>query len=161
MVEIPDVLIGYNVMPIDKSELDSDAYILACRAQNITYGLGDKDPVLGAFPPDYSCIDCSGFMRTFVYYLTNGEIKLPDGSWNQLDYFKSNNFKPYTFSETGSVDNIVRVAVYEQSGHTGHIWMTYRGRTYESHGSAGPSHRDWDVPVLASLAALTQVFAVA
>lgn len=147
------------VMKIDRNKLDQ--YIQACIDQGVTYGLGDKDPILGAFPPDYESIDCSGFMRALIHYSTDGEVTMPDGSWNQLDWLIAQGFPQVNFDTCVENDDSIRICVYEQPGHTGHVWLVMNGITYESHGHAGPSHRDWNNQVLAGISKMTKVFLVA
>lgn len=158
-VEQDNFFTGYPVMRLDRAKLD--AYIDACIAQGVVYGLGDKDPKLGSFPPDFRQIDCSGFMRALIYYATSNQVEMPDGSYNQLAWLHAQNFKISDYASTGAQDNVARICVYEAKGRTGHIWLVLNGSTYESHGSSGPSHRNWNCDTLKAISGETTVFAVA
>lgn len=153
----------FMIMPIDKSKLDSNDYINYCRDHGVKYGFGAKETgeTLGTFPPGYKEIDCSGFMRAFIAYLTNRQDLMPDGSWNEKDWLIAQNYQKVPFSDSGLSDGGVRICVFEESGKTGHIWLCYNGKTYESHGSMGPSNRMWNDPILEQISPYTTTFLVA
>lgn len=150
---------GFPKMPINKQKLLT--YFLAAIAQGVQYGMGSKDPELGAYPPDFSHIDCSGEVRTLLFGASDGQVNLPDGSWNILDYLNKNGLKKSSFDDTANLDQVLRVCVYEETGKTGHVWLTFMGFTMESHGSAGTMPRKWDHPTLVGISKNTTVFEVA
>lgn len=154
-----EILQSYPTMPLDPVLLDN--YTSACIAKGVKYGYGDKDPVLGAFPPDFILIDCSGFLRTAFYYATNKKIRLPDGSFNEGTYLDANKYKRSDFKSTGLVDGVVRVGVYHNSGGIGHAFAVRNGKTYESCGSEGVCHRPWNCETMTLISPHTTYWAVA
>lgn len=153
MIEIPKAtdgpLAGFATLNINTSKLLT--YLRACKDRAIGYGFGDKDPKLGVFPPDYKLIDCSGFVRTALFYATDGEsgkYNFPDGSCNQHAWFEQGGFKGTEYGECSNIDQHVRVGVHAPQGRggdaIGHIWLVYEGATIESYGGNGPGSHAWN-----------------
>lgn len=153
----------YVSLPIDIDKLN--AYLAECVSRGIGYHLNEgaadsdtgkaPDGELSAFPPDYSHIDCSGWVRAAVAYATNGAeggpVVIPDGSQNQLDWFASSGFKPTIYENTALRDNRLRIAFlrpHDTSEGVGHVWLVLNGKTMESHAPTGPNSRDWNTPIL-------------
>lgn len=155
---------------IDTEKMDE--YIQACISAGVQYGLGAKDPTPKAtLPIDFDRIDCSGFVRQIIRHATNGGVILPDGSWAQSEWCK--NYKTPE-PEAATLEPIeyknlnveafgptrVVIAFYRPVGDAvGHVWLVHKGVTYESHGKAGPAHREWCDPVLMRL--VTQAYILA
>jgi hypothetical protein len=93
-------------------------------------------------------IDCSGFVRYAIYHATDGQVQMPDGSWNQDDWCKGQKFQVVDYRSTaGTEDGLVRVA-FLHTPPVGHVWLVLDGETIESHGGAGPDRRDWHTKIL-------------
>lgn len=152
----------YPLMAMDKNRLSE--LLKAQQAAGVTYGFGSKDPTPKApLPINYKEIDCSGEVREFVYYTTDGVIFLPDGSQVQKDYFESRGYKRVPYTDTGLMDGKVRGGVYTNPapGGADHIWLTYMGQSFESHGGVGPSNRPWNHPTLKAISGHSTFFELA
>ncbi|MGL4420914.1 MAG: hypothetical protein ACRCZF_09645 [Gemmataceae bacterium] len=116
---------------------------------HIKYGFGSK-AALNAKAADIKAIDCSGYVRWFLYQGTNGTLRIPDGSWVQKDWCEKQGLQEQVYANDAcKLDQIVRIAFLPSvNGHAGHVWLLYGGMTIESHGSKGPNRRSWDTPVL-------------
>jgi hypothetical protein len=152
-------LAGFTTVDLDVTKLTQ--YLDACVSQHIRYGLGAKAPPghVGDYPPDYTTIDCSGWIRAATIYSTfgiaNGPLVIPDGSVNQHDWFDANHFKAHTGADYSTyaplTDNILRIAFISPDSSPqgiGHVWYVQNGVTFESHAPNGPSSRPWNTPVL-------------
>lgn len=127
------------------------------------YQMGGKCSNLGQFPPTFELngqpcdgVDCSGYVRAILEYATAGGLSgMPDGSFVQDDWFKSQGFKASEYAECGNNDNLVRVCVHRPNGRggdpTGHIWLCVNVHTVESYGGHGPGNRPWNDALLVSL----------
>ena len=145
------ILAGFATLILDRARYFQ--YAAAAIAAGVGYGMGDKDPVLGDWPLDYSLIDCSGWVRTVMCFITHHvtvQDGLPDGSYCEADWFKANKFKPTTYDNCSNRDGILRVAIHRPGGRggdpTGHIWFCYgddqaEAESCESYGGHGPGHR--------------------
>lgn len=118
-------------------------FLLANRAAGVGYGFGEKDPTpTKSLPIDYSAIDCSGFMRCLIYYATEGQVLLPDGSYLQRQWLKER-FERGQFEDQDLRDSAVRICVFVKRESVGHIWLVLNGYTMESCSGRGPTSRDW------------------
>jgi cell wall-associated NlpC family hydrolase len=117
------------------------AYKEECYRLGVKYGFGAKDPHPGSFPPTYHEIDCSGYVRTLLYYAT-GEL-IPDGSTVQHEWFKNNGFKKVPYSDTSRKDDVLRIsfAAPTPKEPVGHVWLCAHDHTIESYGGCGPGER--------------------
>lgn len=147
---------GHNILAgIDIAKLK--AYLAACMSQHVHYGLGDKAQYghLSEFPPTYTAIDCSGWVRCAIAYATNadpgGPFVIPDGSVNQHDFCDKVGLKRTDYVNAGLSDGHLRIAFltpYDTSEGIGHVWIVLNGMTLESHGGSGPDSRKWNTPIL-------------
>jgi hypothetical protein len=116
---------------------------------HIHYGFGAK-AAFTTRPEDIRSIDCSGFVRYFLYRVTDGAIQMPDGSVVQNDWCRRQHLDLVDYDDAGRMDELVRIAFLPpRHGHAGHVWLIHMGRTLESHGGKGPDRRAWDTQVLA------------
>lgn len=142
----------FSALPLDPGKLR--AYLAECEKRGVRYDLGAKAPSghLADFPPDYSRIDCSGFVRAMLAYASAGEIVIPDGSVNQRNWFAARNFKPAAFSNCSELDGRLRICFLAPSDtpeRIGHVWLCLNARTLESYGAHGPGSRAWNSGLLA------------
>ena len=125
-------------------------YLLACQQAHIPYLMGGKEHHLGTFPPTYPGIDCSGFARASVFYASQGEVVLPDGSVNELDWCTHLPFARASYEDCARPDNVLRIAFHRPTKDEpiGHVWLVLNRYTLESYGAKGPGSRSYDVPIL-------------
>lgn len=119
-------------------------------AGHVSYGLGSKAS-LTTEPKDVKKIDCSGFVRYLLYKATDGQVKMPDGSWHQNKWCDDNGFAKVDYAaEAGLNDSWLRLGYFpkKKGMAAGHIWFVLNGQTIESHGGKGPNRREWDTKVL-------------
>lgn len=130
-----------KTIPISRAKLIEA--IKACDG-HVAYKLSAKPP-LDSHPGDFKEADCSGFVRWLVFWTTNGEVKMPDGSQNQGAWAHKEGFKLTQFGNCGLHDGIVRMCVMkpDSSGH-GHVWLVINGKTIESCGGKGVCRRKWE-----------------
>lgn len=123
-------------------------YLHACEAHGVKYGFGEKcpEPHLGQLPIVFGEIDCSGFARSSVKFASGGKIVMPDGSYQQGDWFAAQGFKRTDNSNCALNDGHLRVCIHhpDHIDETGHIWFVVGGRTIESYGGHGPGSRAWN-----------------
>ena len=128
------------------------AYLAACVARSVGYGLGCKAPAqfLDACPPEYRLIDCSGWVRAALANATRMRTLVPDGSVNMNDWCGAQGLKRSNLVSTMLRDNIVRIAFHRpnDADNIGHVWLTYNGMTMESWGGHGPGSRPWSTHIL-------------
>jgi len=113
------------------------------------YKLGAKAPSLDFQLASIKQIDCSGFVRLMIYKLTmlsdpfSKGLVIPDGSFNQGEWFEKNNFKPSDTESCKLLDGKLRLLwmTPKQGGGVGHIAFVLNGVTYESYGGHGPGSR--------------------
>lgn len=111
------------------------------------YGFGDKANPLSIDPPKVKKIDCSGFVQYLLYTVTNGNLRIPAGSWHQNKYFEDNNFEQVNYlTDAPKKDGVLRLGYF--SGSPGHIWFVKNGMTIESSGGKGPNRRAWSTPAI-------------
>lgn len=123
----------------------------------VTYDFGGKAPSLTCDTSEIDGIDCSGFVRYALAKASDQKFILPDGSSNQRDRCNQiglHKLASYSDVQYGAKDpNRLFIAfIAAHGGHPGHVWLVRGGVTMESHGGAGVSSREWDVPVLKSSA---------
>jgi len=142
------------------------------QAAGIHYGPkpGGKVIPITSSPP--TCVpagnlDCSGFHRYVLLHAAG--LLLPDGSVNQCDWYAAEGFKHHPIpgpddpAYLQALDPDVLYACFCRQGSRGeswgHVWLTFGGWTYESHGGVGPDSRRFDSPILSHI--VTDVYAVA
>jgi hypothetical protein len=129
---------------------------------HIKYGFGSKAR-FQTKPEEIKAIDCSGFVRYLIYKATDGQVQMPDGSWNQDHWCKTSLLERADYATAASMDGWLRIAFIPvkkatagrpghpgHKGHAGHVWLVLNGLTLESHGGKGPDRRPWDTAVLKS-----------
>ena len=142
------------------------AYLRACAARGIGYGLGDKADADGRDlcddPPCYAAIDCSGWVRAAVAVATAGRTLLPDGSVCQNDWCAARGLKRSDPDALRLRDGRTRIAFIRPSAAhpVGHVYLARNGRTLESWGGNGPGSRSVSVRVLATETTDVYVLAV-
>ena len=121
---------------------------------HIKYGMGKKAQ-LHAEPSEIKAIDCSGFTRYLMHKVSDGRIKMVDGSNEQNAWCKKKQLQAERYNQASVNDNLLRIAfiprVYKDGKvvRAGHVWLILNGETLESHGKdIGPDRRPWDTPVL-------------
>ena len=143
----------YPLVPLDLGKLDG--YLSRCEWRGVGYELGAKAHDLLAIPPDYTVIDCSGWVRAAVAVATEGwdvgptasvkrpALLLPDGSVNQHDWCDQAGLKKSTPAALLLPDPWVRIAFLVPSPQhkIGHVFLCHRGMTRESWGGHGPGSR--------------------
>ena len=131
----------WHSAPLDPEKLRQ--YLSVCMARGIGYKLGAKADDLAGEPPDYDCIDCSGWVRAAVAVASHGQTILPDGSVNQNDWCAAQGLKRSTFAACRLQDGLTRIAFIRPSlNHAiGHVYLARNGRTLESWGGHGPGSR--------------------
>ena len=161
----PADLAGHKTLPIDIGRL-----LLLMRwleEADTQYLMGAKpdEPRGGtpfAWPPSFhdeagrsvNAVDCSGFGRYAIWFLTHGQVVIPDGTSAQFDWFHAQDFKEDVHDQYDAVgglhDGHLRVNICtSEDGHAyGHFWFTYGGLTDESWGGHGPGSRAFNAAVL-------------
>ena len=130
-----------NIEPAKLEALTADSV-----AKGVKYKLGAKiDPKEFYKPGDK--VDCSGHVRYLIFHATNATgkaIEIPDGSWNQEEWFKKKGYKPTGFDAALLVDDGIRIA-FKQAGISGirHVMLIANGMTHESRGGKGPDSVKW------------------
>ena len=115
------------------------------------YGLGAKAPSLDCDTSEIRMIDCSGFVRYAIAKATNQRLILPDGSVSQHHWCDANALHGLRYSSIApNYGNQGKLYIaFINPEPVGHVWLVHQGHTLESHGSAGPSSRPWNTPILA------------
>lgn len=116
------------------------------------YKLGGKAPYLGCpVTKLLGGIDCSGFIRWLVYNSTQPNLIVPDGSYNQYHWMKSQGLKEVPYSQVQeSVEGESSTLYFafilaSREIPVGHVWaITHNGDTAESYGGHGPGSRRWN-----------------
>lgn len=133
---------GPHTVAIDSAA--AQAFLHACMAAGVRYGLGAKAPFHGAVPGrDFTRIDCSGFVREALWH---GGVAAPDGSVTQHDWAIGQGFVPGTIADAARADGIVRIAFLspkDSPSGIGHVVLVTAAATLESHGGHGPDTRPW------------------
>ncbi len=143
---MPEVKTGPKVIIVDREEL---VKFIKATEDKMKYGLGDKIDLSTPYdklPGD--SIDCSGYVRLAIYKITHGKIKMKDGSANQNDWCRDNDFKKTDYSNASLSDDRIRIAFIRPPSSKRHVWLIVNGKTIESCGGHGPTRRDWDEKVL-------------
>lgn len=136
---------------------DISRYLGGCVAAGIGYFLGGKADdggrPLDAWPPRYSHIDCSGWVRAALAFATQGALVIPDGSVNQREWCEGHGLKRSNYAALLRRDFVIRIAFIRatRTEHIGHVYLCYNGRTWESYGGHGPGSRSVLVHVLKAL----------
>ena len=140
-------LAGHIVAPIDTSKyIDFRDRMLAAR---IGYEMGAKDPNVGSGKIGFTHLDCSAFVRTLARFAAGGALNdMPDGSWNEDDYFAARGFKRSQYLSVFDGDDILRACIHRPNGRgsdpTGHIWFAVHGHSDECYGGHGVGQRPLD-----------------
>ena len=131
----------WRLAPLDVGKLDG--YLSRCEWLSIGYGLGSKAHNLMAIPPDYSEIDCSGWVRAAVAIATGGVTILPDGSVIQHEWCDQVGLKKSAWPALLLRDGCTRLCfIVPSPAHpVGHVLLVRNGQTYESWGGHGPGSR--------------------
>lgn len=148
---------SWPTLPVNFKRLN--AYLAQCLAEHIGYGLGAKADGNGRkltfYPPAYSAIDCSGWVRAALAFATitgdrPGGIIIPDGSVIQHDWVINQHFKISSYSALLLHDGALRIAFIAPNWQhpIGHVYFVRNGRTMESYGGHGPGSRSPLVHVL-------------
>lgn len=152
-------LAGFPVLNIDFPEFIH--HFEEAINKHVDYEMGGKAPNPGAEPISYTQIDCSGFMEDLNAAGTHGEsLKqgMPDGSWNQDDWYTKIGFKRTNYANCQLNDGILRVGIHLPGGRggdpTGHTWEVLStpppagvqkvALSIESYGGHGPGRRPWN-----------------
>jgi hypothetical protein len=106
-------------------------------------------------PPDtIDELDCSGFTRYALYQAAGWTI--PDGSENQLDWYRNQGFERLaSYSQVNRNNGRGLYIAFIKAdtngaGHIGHVWFVYKQRdeipaeTLECHGGGGIGSRPWN-----------------
>lgn len=158
----PSADFPWPTLPVGRNRLR--LYLEACEDACVGYHLGAKANSFGqsltAFPPRYSQIDCSGWVRAALAYATRGEVILPDGSVNQHDWCAGKGLKASTYRSLLLDDGVLRIAfIVPSAAHpVGHVFLCRGRKTMESWGGNGPGTRSPLVHVLHALT--TAVFVI-
>lgn len=145
--------------PLDPERLRR--YLASCQAHGVGYELGAKADDLEAVPPDYTAIDCSGWVRAAVAVATEGQTILPDGSVVQNDWCAAQGLKRSTWAACRLQDGLTRIAFIRPNRFrtVGHVYLCRLGRTLESWGGHGPGSRSVTTHILS--AETTDVYVLA
>ncbi len=145
--------------PLDPERLRR--YLASCQAHGVGYELGAKADDLEAVPPDYTAIDCSGWVRAGVAVATDGRTILPDGSVVQNDWCAAQGLKRSTWAACRLQDGLTRIAFIRPNRFrtVGHVYLSRLGRTLESWGGHGPGSRSVTTHILS--AETTDVYVLA
>jgi hypothetical protein len=140
-LQLPTDAFPWPVAPLNLSRLY--AYLDRCVSLGIGYGLGATAHNLTALPPDYSEIDCSGWVRAAVAVASGGRTILPDGSVNQHDWCDKSGLKVSSRAALLLPDNYTRICfiVPTPEHEIGHVFLCRNLKTLESWGGHGPGSR--------------------
>lgn len=109
----------------------------------VFYDFGGKFKDITDFTPAEKGVDCSGFIRWFLYHASNGAVLFPDGSVNQNEWCKHLKLPRFTYgiaalNRTGAAFICFKPPT---KGKAGHVWIIRNGRTIESYGGKGIGSR--------------------
>ena len=143
--------LGFNFVPVDMARLVD--FKARAYASSIQYLWAGKDPNVGSGAIDFKAgIDCSGWFRTLVNYITHGILDPGDGSYNQghdlidlgFRHFSIGSESEYLDHATAN-DNLFRVGFHWPNGRNGdsvgHVFPIMHDHTSESYGGHGPGER--------------------
>ena len=146
----PSAEFAYPTLPITAAKVAALADSLI--GARLHYGLGAKIPLhlqaqdLAAH--GITACDCSAESRWLLFHALGqpADFDFPDGSVQQHEYIAAKGFKKSTYEDATNHDGVIRIAFLEPNGsEPGHVLLVDgQGRTCESHGGVGPSHRVWD-----------------
>lgn len=113
--------------------------------------LSQPDPAAG-FNHTHG-LDCSGFVKLTTWKATDPHVILPDGSWQQHEWIKSQGLPevPYNLAtvwNAGAQRLYIAFIEPKPGVHAGHVWWVWGAWTCESHGGKGVDQRPWDTPIL-------------
>ena len=128
----------------------------------VKYGLGDKAPRLDCDTSEVKRIDCSGFVRYAIAKATNQKLIIPDGSWIQNDWCRSQGFPKKNYADLHYADHSRLFIAFIRAGRNGagrigHVWFInqmdkdWPVETMESYGGHGVGSRRWDNSTLRRL----------
>lgn len=139
-----------RILPIDGAQLES---LFRMVKDKVTYKLGAKAKA-GAWPGQFTEIDCSGFVRWFLPLICREHIDVPDGSQNQKAWCIKQGFKQTDYAgNAGWCDGRLRLAFMSPKPGEAwprHVWLVYgkpgekRAKTMESCGGQGVCRRWWN-----------------
>jgi len=135
-----------KVIEVDREELVS---FIKHTCDKMKYGLGDKIDLNTPYekmPGD--SIDCSGYVRLAIFKITNGKVKMKDGSANQNNWCAKQGFKKVPYDHAALMDDRIRIAFIRPPNKKRHVWLIVNEWTVESCGGHGPTRREWDTKVL-------------
>ncbi len=170
----PADLAGYKTLPVDFGRLQLLMHTLEASGTKYLMGAKPDEPHGGTpfnWPPSFhdesgnevNAVDCSGFGRYCIWFITHGKVLIPDGTCAQFDWFTNQGFKSYGpegYAENGdNRDGHLRVNICtSEDGHAyGHFWLDLDGITDESWGGNGPSSRAFNTAVLTRIVRRTFV----
>jgi len=131
----------WSAIPIDDIKLLD----LTSRCVNrVKYKYAAKAPNINCKPTAIKRIDCSGFVRWLIHNASNGEVTMPDGSWNQNAWCHSLGLKKTAYSNCALLDNRLRIA-FIGCHPIGHVWLCFNSKTIESYGGHGVGRQSWRV----------------
>ncbi len=119
--------------------------------QRVPYVWGGKVHPLTRPATEVGGVDCSGFAQYAVAQSTNQGLLLPEGSWEQRDFFEGQDLHKPLYKDAGTLADANRLFICfikPGNGHAGHVWFLNDGHTMESYGHHGVGSRHWDTPVL-------------
>lgn len=137
--------------------------------KGVRYQLGAKPRLLpgksmAQFIEDTDESDCSGYVRSLVFYATEERLLLPEGSVQQYEWLR-NSLNPLTGPLHGydhvrplSVNDAIRTVdstpgnlsplyiafIAPTDLHYGHVWFVNDGTTLECYGGRGAGSRNWN-----------------
>lgn len=132
-------------------------FLIACHHHAMVKGV---DYVWGAKPSPALTTDkihgsdCSGWMR---YLFGRQDITLPEGSQQQMEWFKEQGFGAVTdypaicSSPAGKLWICFALDTRAQGGHPGHVWLVDGGETMECFGGVGVGERPANTRILRTL----------
>lgn len=138
----PSSAFAWPTIDLDPSKISE----YTAKMAGASYKLGKKAPKLTSQLGGIDLIDCSGYTRIVLYKA--GGVTIPDGSANQLQWFREQGFKRSDHSAGKLKDGALRVAVLPQQPGPGvgrHVAFILDGKTYESSPKTkGPGSRKWN-----------------
>ena len=137
---------NWKTLELDREEL---VKFINASVDKMSYKLGAKLPL----HIDYDDlvgkeIDCSGYARVLMHAISHGKIIMPDGSFNQNSWCRSQGLKRTDYDNASLPDDRLRIAFIRPPDKNRHVWYIINGQTIESCGGYGPHRRSWNSSVL-------------